>query len=83
MRFICLLFLLVFAGAVAAFAYFNQGEVTVRFLDWSKTATLAQLIGAAFGVGMLSGWTIVGMLRRSLRRVADTPIVVGKHSYAR
>ena len=83
MRFICFLFLVVFAGAVGAFAYFNQSEVTLRFLDWSKTASLAQVIGAAYGLGMLSGWTVVGMLRRSLRRVADTPVLVGRHSYAR
>jgi len=82
MRFICFLFLLVFAGAVAAFAYFNNSEVTVRFLDWSRTATLAQVIGIAYGLGMLSGWTVVGMLRRSLRQVADTPVLVGR-SYAR
>jgi len=82
MRFICFLFLLVFAGAVAAFAYFNNSEVTVRFLDWSRNATLAQVIGIAYGLGMLSGWTVVGMLRRSLRQVADTPVLVGR-SYAR
>ena len=83
MRFLCFVFLLVFAGAVAAFAYFNQAEVTVRFLEWSKTASLAQIIGIAYGLGMLSGWTVVGMLRRSLRQVADTPILVGKHEYVR
>src|SRR2546423_1089835 len=33
MRFLCFLFLLAFGGAVAAFAYENQPEMTLRFLE--------------------------------------------------
>jgi uncharacterized membrane protein YciS (DUF1049 family) len=71
MRFICFLFLLVFSGAVATFAWFNQQEVTLRFLDWSITAHLTTVLGAVFVLGMLSGWTIVGILRRSVYRVTE------------
>jgi lipopolysaccharide assembly protein A len=78
MRLLCFVFLLAFAGAVGGFAYFNQDEVTVRFLEWSTTASLSHLAAVAYGLGMLSGWTIVGMLRRSIRRVTEGPVPVGR-----
>jgi hypothetical protein len=71
MRVLCLLFLLAFAGAVGAFAYFNRDAVDVRFLDWSMTTSLANLAGAGYVLGMLSGWAVVGMLRRSIERIAE------------
>jgi uncharacterized membrane protein YciS (DUF1049 family) len=73
MRFLCFLFLLVFVGAVAAFAYENMHtEVPLRFLEWSGTYTLPLVIAAAYVLGMFSGWTIVGMLRRSIYRVTES-----------
>jgi lipopolysaccharide assembly protein A len=71
MRVICLLFLIVFAGAVGAFAYFNREVVSVRLFDWSVTASLAAVAGVAYLLGMLSGWSIVGILRRSIRTVTE------------
>src|SRR5205814_5056933 len=35
MRFLCFLFLVAFAGAVGAFAYFNREPVSLRFFEWS------------------------------------------------
>ena len=75
MRFLCFLFLLVFLGTVGAFAYFNQEEVTIRFLDRALTAPMALVIAAAFVLGMFGGWTIVGMLRRSIHYVTERPLV--------
>jgi hypothetical protein len=71
MRALYLLFLLAFAGVVGAFAYFNRQEVSLRFLDWSLTASLAAVAGVAYLLGMLTGWSIVGLLRRSVERVTD------------
>jgi hypothetical protein len=71
MRFLCLLFLLVFAGAVGLFAYQNQHDVTVTFWSWGYTGSLALIVGAAYGLGMLSGWSVVGMLRRSFGRASE------------
>ena len=71
MRVLCLLFLVAFVAAVGAFAFFNRQEVVVRFLDWSMTSNVAVVAAAAYGLGMLSGWTVVGMLRRSLDRVVE------------
>jgi uncharacterized integral membrane protein len=71
MRFLCFLFLLAFAGAVAVFAYQNQHDATVTFLNWQLTQPIALVVAASFGLGMLSGWSIVGMLRRSIHRASE------------
>lgn len=71
MRFLCFLFLLIFAGAVGAFAYFNQEELILRFFDYHLSASVAAVIGVAYLLGMLSGWSVWGMLRRSLREVSN------------
>ncbi|HEV8059927.1 MAG TPA: hypothetical protein VGP68_08640 [Gemmataceae bacterium] len=79
MRTFCIFFLLVFVIAVGAFALFNHDEVTVRFFDWSLTTNLAALTGVTYLLGMFSGWTIIGMLRRSLHRVTDRPFPLEKN----
>jgi uncharacterized integral membrane protein len=71
MRVVYFLFLLVFVGAVGAFAYYNQQPVTVRLLEWSLETNVALVAFAAYGLGMLSGWTVVGMIRRSWDRVVE------------
>jgi uncharacterized membrane protein YciS (DUF1049 family) len=65
MRFLCLLFLALFTIAVGAFAFYNQDSVTLKFWDYQLSAPMAAVVGVTYVVGMLSGWTVVGMLRRS------------------
>ncbi len=72
MRFLCFLFLIVFGGAVAAFAYENQQDITLKFLQWSWTVNVPLVLGATYVLGMLSGWTVVGMLRRTIYRATET-----------
>jgi hypothetical protein len=69
MRFICFLILVAAAGAVALFAYQNQQQLTLHFFDRELTAGVPIVLGVTYLLGMLSGWTVVGMLRRSLSRV--------------
>ncbi len=71
MRFLCFLFLVVFAGAVGVFIYQNQHDVTVTFLNWHVTKSIPLVVGATFVLGMLSGWSIVGLLRRSVYRASE------------
>ena len=73
MRFLQALILLLFLGAVLIFALQNTETVTVRFLSWSTPAPEAFLIVAAYLLGMLSGWTVVAFLRRSIRKVTERP----------
>jgi lipopolysaccharide assembly protein A len=73
MRFVLLVFLLAFLAVVGLFAYQNQQEVTLVFFNWGVTASVSIVVGAVFVLGMLSGWTIVGLLRRSVARVIQPP----------
>jgi hypothetical protein len=69
MRFLSFLFLLVFVAAIAAFAYFNQDPTSIRFMDWSVTTSKAVAAGATYLLGMFTGWSVVGVIRRSASRV--------------
>lgn len=71
MRVISFLFLLVFAGVVGVFAYQNNRPETVAFWDRSWELSFPIIVGGAYLLGMLSGWSVVGMLRRSLERVTE------------
>jgi len=71
MRFFYFIILLTLLGAIGIFAWQNQETITLLYLDRSVACPLALLIGIVYGLGMLSGWTVVGFLRRSLRRVSE------------
>jgi len=71
MRLIYFLLLLAFIGAVALFAYQNNVETEIKYLDNSKTLPLPVLVGGVYVLGMLTGWTVVGLLRRTFRRATE------------
>jgi uncharacterized integral membrane protein len=71
MRWIYLLFLIVFLAAIAVFAVQNHEDISIRYLDRTIQLPLSLLIGATYLLGMFSGWTVVGILRRSLSRVTE------------
>ncbi len=79
MRVICFLILVAVGVAIVAFAMQNNAEMTVHFFDFSFTLTVAQMAGLAYLLGMISGWTVVGLLRRSFVRVTETP----EHAHSR
>lgn len=65
--------LLVFLGAVGIFAVQNTRSVTVGFWSWEVTAPVAIVVVAVYLLGMISGWTVVAFVRRSLRKVGEQP----------
>jgi uncharacterized integral membrane protein len=71
MRFIQAVLFLAFLLAVGLFAFQNTDTITVRFWTWQATGPVALVIVAVYVLGMLSGWTVVGFVRRSLRRVEE------------
>jgi uncharacterized integral membrane protein len=73
MRYVQALLLLVFLGAVGLFAAQNTDVITVRFLNKAINAPVALLSLAVYVLGMLTGWTVVAFVTRSLRRVAEHP----------
>ena len=82
MRFFYLLVLLAFAGAAGLLAYENQQSVTLTVLNNSFTTSVPVLVGLTYLAGMLSGWTVVGLLRRSVSNVLREPLP-GEYARAR
>jgi uncharacterized integral membrane protein len=73
MRFIQAILLLIFLGAVGLFAVQNTEAINVAFWTWKTTTPVALLAIAAYLLGMVSGWTVVAFVRRSLRKVSERP----------
>jgi putative membrane protein len=71
MRFVYLLILMLALAAVVVFAVQNNENVTLLYLDRSITCALPLLVAVVYLLGMVSGWTVIGLLRRSLRRVTE------------
>jgi uncharacterized integral membrane protein len=66
-----LYFLILVLIVAAIFAYQNDDSVTLRYFNRSMTLPISLLIAAVYVLGMLSGWTVVGFLRRSWRRALE------------
>ncbi len=73
MRLICFLILLIVVAALVVFAVQNNEDVTLQYLDRSVSCPMSLLIAVVYLLGMVSGWTILGFLKRSFRRVAERP----------
>jgi putative membrane protein len=73
MRIVLGLLLLIFLGAIGLFAFQNQGTVEVHFANRILTAPLALLSIGIYLLGMISGWSVVAFLRRSIARVTTEP----------
>jgi uncharacterized membrane protein YciS (DUF1049 family) len=71
MRIVYLLILLLIIAAGVVFAVQNNETITLRYLDRSVSTTLPLLIAVVYLLGMLSGWTVVGVVKHSLRRVTE------------
>jgi putative membrane protein len=73
MRIVYGFILLVLLAAIGVFAVQNHGNVTLNYLDRTLTTSLAMLIAVTYVLGMITGWTVLGFLRRSIHRVSQAP----------
>jgi lipopolysaccharide assembly protein A len=71
MRFIQAIIFLAFLGAVGLFAFQNSHSTRVTFLDYHITIPVAWLTIVVYVLGMLTGWTVVAFITRSIRRVTE------------
>jgi uncharacterized membrane protein YciS (DUF1049 family) len=71
MRVFWILVLLIIVLAVGLFGWQNDQAVTLHYLDRSMTQPLYLLIGVVYLLGMVSGWSVVGFLKRSVQRVTE------------
>jgi len=73
MRLVYFVLLAAFGGAAALLAYENQREVTLTFFNQSISTSVPILVGLTYLAGMLSGWTVVGLLRRTIHKAWEHP----------
>jgi hypothetical protein len=73
LRFLGFVVLLFVLGAVGLFVLQNHEAITLQYLDRSVSCSPALLSAVAYLLGMVSGGTVFGLARRSLRRATDRP----------
>jgi uncharacterized integral membrane protein len=66
MRTIYLLVFIVLVALIVIFAFQNLAAVTVNFVGFSITAPMAAVVIAVYILGMLTGSSLFGALRKSL-----------------
>jgi lipopolysaccharide assembly protein A len=71
MRLLSALFLIILLTALGVLAYQNNRETTIRVWDRQWDVSLPLLVLVVYVLGMLSGWSVLGMLRRSWRRATE------------
>ena len=71
MRWLCLLFLLAVGAAVFVLFRENEQTLTLPFFGRAVTAPVVTVVGIAYGLGMLTGWSVLGLLRRSFDAATD------------
>jgi lipopolysaccharide assembly protein A len=67
MRWVYLAIVVVFVAAIVIFAFQNLGLVTMSFLGFSVSAPLAIVAAIVYVLGGLTGGSLFGLLRHSLR----------------
>jgi uncharacterized integral membrane protein len=67
MRFLYRFLFLVLLAVIVVFAAQNYENVSVAFLNQGLNAPMAVFIAVSYLLGMLSGWLVFGLVRRSLR----------------
>jgi lipopolysaccharide assembly protein A len=73
MRFIQAAIFLAFMVTIGIFAVQNRDVITVSFLAWNLSQSVAIVTVAVYILGMLSGWTVLSFARGTFRRATVRP----------
>jgi putative membrane protein len=73
MRYVQAVVFLALLATIGIFAIQNMGVVTVNFLTWNISQPVAIVSVAVYLLGMLSGWSILALARRSFHRATQPP----------
>jgi uncharacterized integral membrane protein len=67
MRYVYATLIGVLGVAVVLFSLQNLGNVTIEFLTMSATMPLALVVALAYGAGMVTGGSLLALLRKWMR----------------
>jgi putative membrane protein len=73
MRWVYLGFLVAVCLAIIVFAVQNRDDVTLTVYGWTITGPAVLVLGVTYVIGMLTGWSVVGVLRRTIKRATEAP----------
>ena len=76
MRFIWFAVFLILVVIIGVFAFENSEPIPINYLDQSLSVQsihlpMSLLIGGMYVLGMLTGWTVIGFLKRTVRHVTE------------
>lgn len=76
MRYVWFLIFLLFVAIIGVFAFENSDLVPINYLDQSLSVQtihlpMSVLIGGVYVLGMLTGWTVIGFLKRTAHHVTE------------
>jgi uncharacterized integral membrane protein len=71
MRIISGLFLVALIVGLALLAYENNRETSLNAWNWHWNVPLPVLLAATYALGMVSGWWLFGLVKRSWQRVTE------------
>ena len=71
MRFFSGLFLIALVGGLGYLAYVNNRVAELDAWTYRLEVPLPLLVGAVYVLGMVSGWWMVGVMKRSWQRVTE------------
>ena len=73
MRWVYLVLLLIILAIVVVFVVENNDHTTVKFFNQSLAAPLSWFFVAAYFLGMWTGGTVVGFVKRAYHRATEHP----------
>jgi putative membrane protein len=76
MRYFWFLIFLIIVAIIGVFAYENNERVAINYLDQSLSVQsihlpMSVLIGVTYVLGMLTGWIVIGFLKRTVQHVTE------------
>ncbi len=72
MRTLNVVFLVLLGAALAVFCVQNLSAVQVNYLAWNANIPIALLIFVVYLIGMVSGWGVFSLVRRTLNDAAKS-----------
>lgn len=71
MRAFSLIFLIALVAVLVILAIENNRPATINAFSWSWELPFPAVMAGLYALGMLTGWALIGAVKRSWRRVTE------------